>query len=616
MDIPADHLYEYNGFQGHENIRLFRLKPKNHLPASLVGSVNADVAIYGEIEHISAEASVSYTAISYAWDHRGALRPIRVGDKSFYISDTLEAAFLQIQRLDDDLLLWVDQICINQKDVKEKSEQVQQMNDIYSRAQSVIAWLGPATDESRWLMKMLDHISRDENLYRSQISQDFKAFRNWTRRTFAPVLPFLSNNEGTQNVLKAFDNFCSRKYWRRLWVMQEYAVARHLEIYCGDFTIPSARLQRALEAFGDVATFVSRSTDAGQLGGASAIHKAFNPFSCSYLQNVVFRRQKYRDEIAESSSFFQVLIVCSVLEVDYNHPECSEPRDRIFSLLGLSNDVAIFEGFPDYTISCKEVYIKTIRKLLDQGHIDILAFCQFPEGRRSCLPTWVPDWNVPVLSPNAYHIISATFLASQGAPLKQRVIHGGSDSVTLRGVTVDIVDDFGDEWHPDWLQRLEAKALLRLFEQIGEFAVRSARIPSGAEEIETARIAAVDWGLGHDPQQMLQALTSYRQIIATLKQIIANGERELAKEAEDWYVGIIRRLHTRRPFISMSGFVGLAPTRLQKGDVICIFLGGSLPYIVRRQNRGYTLIGEAYVHGIMYGEWMTDHSRIDTFDLW
>ena len=73
---------------------------------------------------------------------------------------------------------------------------------------------------------------------------------------------------------------------------------------------------------------------------------------------------------------------------------------------------------------------------------------------------------------------------------------------------------------------------------------------------------------------------------------------------KDIYIQRIMRLHSRRPFSSSTGFVGLCSMHARPTDEICLFFGGGLAYVVRSQDEGetYTLIGEAYVHGIMYGE--------------
>ena len=52
--------------------------------------------------------------------------------------------------------------------------------------------------------------------------------------------------------------------------------------------------------------------------------------------------------------------------------------------------------------------------------------------------------------------------------------------------------------------------------------------------------------------------------------------------------------------------MGLAPFTAQKGDQVAVFRGGNVPYIIRRygnpDQKEWTYIGDAYVHGAMDGE--------------
>jgi hypothetical protein len=59
---------------------------------------------------------------------------------------------------------------------------------------------------------------------------------------------------------------------------------------------------------------------------------------------------------------------------------------------------------------------------------------------------------------------------------------------------------------------------------------------------------------------------------------------------------------TRRHFVAENGYVGLAPTMAARGDEVCLFFGGNVPYSVRSCGGHYSFIGESYVHGIMNGE--------------
>lgn len=66
----------------------------------------------------------------------------------------------------------------------------------------------------------------------------------------------------------------------------------------------------------------------------------------------------------------------------------------------------------------------------------------------------------------------------------------------------------------------------------------------------------------------------------------------------------------RHAFMSEKGFVGLGPVGIMDGDLVVVFRGGKFAYILRgvegsRKEAGellYELVGEAYVHGVMYGE--------------
>jgi hypothetical protein len=67
----------------------------------------------------------------------------------------------------------------------------------------------------------------------------------------------------------------------------------------------------------------------------------------------------------------------------------------------------------------------------------------------------------------------------------------------------------------------------------------------------------------------------------------------------------MRLQKSRRPFLSISGYVGLAPEFTEQGDELVVFCGATFPYVLRRNGDGtYPLVGEGYVHGIMGGEFV------------
>jgi hypothetical protein len=48
--------------------------------------------------------------------------------------------------------------------------------------------------------------------------------------------------------------------------------------------------------------------------------------------------------------------------------------------------------------------------------------------------------------------------------------------------------------------------------------------------------------------------------------------------------------------------MGLAPSTILVGDMVCVILGCQVPIIIQKVNRHQVLVGETYVHGIMDGE--------------
>jgi hypothetical protein len=65
---------------------------------------------------------------------------------------------------------------------------------------------------------------------------------------------------------------------------------------------------------------------------------------------------------------------------------------------------------------------------------------------------------------------------------------------------------------------------------------------------------------------------------------------------------------SRRLMVSKKGFLGMAPNRSRKGDIVCILFGCSVPVVLRKAADGtkYVFIGECYVDGYMAGEAVGD----------
>jgi hypothetical protein len=101
----------------------------------------------------------------------------------------------------------------------------------------------------------------------------------------------------------------------------------------------------------------------------------------------------------------------------------------------------------------------------------------------------------------------------------------------------------------------------------------------------------------------------------------SSGEGQDDRESGKSYLDYIRSFRqaftqttTRRKlFCTRRGYVGLGRESVTESDLVCILPGCSVPMILRRENWHYKLVGDSYVHGMMFGEVldnMTDEERL------
>jgi heterokaryon incompatibility protein (HET) len=91
-------------------------------------------------------SAVSYDALSYTWGDLSTTYPLICGGKELRIHHNLHQALPYLANRPSTLPLWIDAMCINQADGREKMEQIRLMSEIYRRGACVWAWLGVGQD--------------------------------------------------------------------------------------------------------------------------------------------------------------------------------------------------------------------------------------------------------------------------------------------------------------------------------------------------------------------------------------------------------------------------------------------------------------------------------------
>ena len=123
---------------------------------------NPDI-IRCSLRHRSLRLKPTYIALSYVWGDPNVTVPILINGCELRITTNLAEALRQLHayaQADGTKSVWINALCINQQNDKEKSHQVQRMGTMFRGATTVFAWLGPANNTSAIAMQRVKTSSK------------------------------------------------------------------------------------------------------------------------------------------------------------------------------------------------------------------------------------------------------------------------------------------------------------------------------------------------------------------------------------------------------------------------------------------------------------------------
>ncbi|KAF4633098.1 hypothetical protein G7Y89_g5022 [Cudoniella acicularis] len=381
----------------------FCYKPLNDGEIRVLSFKNQDVTsetVQLSMCHISREVPVTkngkpvveksvYSALSYTWGQSPTTKLIILNDCKFYVNSNLESALRRLRRHQNSPLnrfLWIDAICIDQSNNPEKCAQVVLMKKTYEYASQVIVWLGEERIETTQLA--VDLLKNHIKIEGSEVS--------------------LSQYSAAPAAWQAFGgDLMKRDWWKRVWVIQEIAVSWHASpiVMCGPYMFSWTHL--AIAAYYAEASDLPIFTHTAEEIARGDV----------YLPTIRWK-SAYRQRLSQGQPL-------PILEMMANSVSCaaSDPRDKIYSLLGLATDIksvpvandkrlstvttpkpsvnSNIELICDYEKSVEEVYTDFVRVHANtHKSLDIIcstrhAVGQLEESLKESLnlPSWVPDWS-------------------------------------------------------------------------------------------------------------------------------------------------------------------------------------------------------------------------------
>jgi hypothetical protein len=105
-------------------------------------------AIVGRLRVVDLTTFPNFTALSYVWSSTEPDRTIECNGQDIVVSASGHSALQHLRTSLGAYTIWVDALCINQANTREKEQQIPLMGRIYSQAATTYVWLGEGNEST------------------------------------------------------------------------------------------------------------------------------------------------------------------------------------------------------------------------------------------------------------------------------------------------------------------------------------------------------------------------------------------------------------------------------------------------------------------------------------
>ncbi|KAF1927285.1 uncharacterized protein M421DRAFT_176132 [Didymella exigua CBS 183.55] len=520
-----------------------------------------------------------YEALSYTWGCELAFgTPCLVNNKMLPLTATLNRALRALRDEVDVRTVWIDAICIDQQNVQEKNTQVGQMLKVYQNAQRVIVWL----DVDSWAKPALESV----------------------KIAFNDIRQCLAGTEPDRDVTstETLNLLFRLSYWERMWIIQEIAANSNVVVQCRDCKIDWEVLYQ----------FVMCGTAICSLPEG--------------LRDFMRRVQMIRDSSSTDPEYGLLSFVH-----DFRYSMATDPRDRLFALLGLVKGPHQLPVKVDYAASETDIWGDFTKNCLDQyKSLNAIAMVDSLDrvGYKEMGPTWLASGfgnsNFLPKRVDAKTVRQPLWLGTDSGSERYAASGGLHARCRTRLVDPEVIGVKG--YVSDTIARVydvfritaDAKEQNRVITQW--WTAFQATILD-QEDAARAFATTITAGGSLDNNFLRTWLTEHR------------GKLQPDHVVSDVWAKFTSTIHCssnlRRIFVTEGNVIGLAHSRARTGDQICILLGSAVPCILRKSTHDgplglghpfmcwtsgckrrkhldccipelHRLVGQAYVQGIMH----------------
>jgi hypothetical protein len=575
-----------------------------------------------DIFHVLLDNNPKYEDLSYTWDIDTQLALpvlssylIKISNRFFHVAPNLYFALRRLRASDQPRTLWIDALCVNQEDNNEKGQQVQIMSKIYAKAERVVIWLGEGEASDSHAFAMMERFyqafpftdAHNESKF-PRLKRHHMVSGEFGMETLAAVLRRFKNADLVHDKLgwKALGILLLRRWFTRVWVLQEVVMGREAVVLCGSHTIPWLRFAYVVCTIVDLG--IGQEVHNAGRGGRGAmsvflINKIIN------LQEVLRSGQKYG--LLDAIGLTRTL-------------ESTDPRDKIYGVLAFVREEDWL--VPDYQISANELLRRVnvfLMAHINKATVGMLSLFDARSVQNHCkLTPWGPNWFDVELDREAFLSFGTEIEYGTSCQPSGRVSADGR-LLTLRGVVFDEVTNYSNTYERfsvsridnDYYPKENAVRAIKYLESCRKVVDEASSSLRPEQSTLDAYWRTLVCNLGHGPiarkphgrtvhefqafQRLANAFVEAPEGSDMPQEVLDDSLRGANFEA----MSLGRCAAGRRFCSTKNGHLGMIPVMARNGDLVCLFIGGLTPFVIRPKTDGiYQLIGECYIHCMMNGE--------------
>ncbi|KAH7019605.1 heterokaryon incompatibility protein-domain-containing protein [Ilyonectria destructans] len=607
-----------------------------------------------------------FRALSYVWGEKTSLHSLQINNRRVSVWKNLEGVLQRLRRDvgGEDVRLWVDAVCINQKDDEERNAQVAIMASIYASCQEVFVWLGECklpklfpgpiqflSRDTQGARQVLDkyalefkgpmaeidysfHLAcllfllKDSPTWKRDKTIDFTSYSQspyWTRvgrETYKLVDISKADfriDEYTDGLQLALQALRRSTWFSRIWVLQEYALAPRVILGFGTGAITldeipdlsKINIQTANPIIGTLSSIITIKLGTFTVARNAAAY--FKPPASRFpglrvliapLHPLLAWLRKYILTKVKTTLFD----IC----VEARAFDSTDPRDKVFTVVLFMKYIGLKVPLDiDYRVPAETVYQQVCEDHLENctNHpytYEPLAPLRFSRDKNKVkdVPSWVVDWTsygMPGIKPK----VELGILTVSGAQF---------DAVKT---VINLSADGRQTWRTIecWVK---AQAPTTDAKDESDERVK-------ARQVAMLRTLCVDispstweWWTRHwiEFADLMRRSCSSVEDDASLADIARGASRSLLdiQDSEpqhalsavpNIFIHIALQCQNTALFHTEHGFFGMGGQSIHPGHSVWVLDGGRTPFVLSEApnlNSRYRLVSECFVHGFMYGE--------------